>query len=55
MDSSVCESLRLTSDSLTMRYVQHDCQITLADDRTITLRARAGMRATAGVVHRCAA
>ncbi len=37
--SSVCETLRLTSDSLTMRLVQTDCQITLADNRTIALRA----------------
>lgn len=38
LHSSVCESLRLTSDSLTMRHVQHDCEIQLAD-RSISVRA----------------
>ncbi len=37
--SSVCEALRLTSASMTVRHVQTDCQITLADNRTIALRA----------------
>ena len=39
LHSSVSESLRMTSDSLTMRLVQADCQLTLADDRTLALRA----------------
>lgn len=37
--SSVCETLRLCSDNLTMRLVKRDCEITLAGDRTIALRA----------------
>lgn len=39
LHSSVSESLRLTSQSLTIRLVQRDCRLTLAGDRTVALRA----------------
>jgi cytochrome P450 len=50
--SSVCEALRLSSDSLTMRLVKRDCQITLAGDRTITLRAGDRVALCPQVTHR---
>ena len=50
--SSVCEALRLSSDSLTVRLVKRDCQITLAGDRTISLRAGDRVALCPQVTHR---
>lgn len=37
--SSISESLRLCSESLTIRLVHRDCELALADGRTVALRA----------------
>jgi cytochrome P450 len=50
--SSVCEALRLSSNNLSMRLVKRDCQITLAGDRTISLRAGDRVALCPQVTHR---
>lgn len=50
--SSVCEALRLSSESLTVRLVTRDCQITLAGDRKITLRAGDRVALCPQITHR---
>jgi cytochrome P450 len=50
--SSVCESLRLCSESLTIRLVHRDCELALAGGRTIALRAGDRVALCPQVVHR---
>jgi cytochrome P450 len=50
--SSMCESLRLCSESLTIRLVHHDCELALADGKTIRLRAGDRVALCPQVMHR---
>lgn len=50
--STVCESLRLSSESLTIRLVHQDCELALADGQTIALRAGDRVALCPQVTHR---
>ncbi|MDC0722030.1 cytochrome P450 [Nannocystis bainbridge] len=50
--SSICETLRLCSESLTIRLVHRDCELTLADGSSITLRAGDRVALCPQVAHR---
>ncbi|MCY1056274.1 cytochrome P450 [Nannocystis sp. SCPEA4] len=50
--SSMCESLRLCSESLTIRLVQRDCELALAGGQSIALRAGDRVALCPQVMHR---
>lgn len=52
LQSCVDETLRLRSDSLTLRLVQRDCDLTLASGRSITLRAGDRVALCPQITHR---